>query len=98
MSALFQTRRKFAIRADATDRRPPFAGPVQLRAAESEARLFVNVTEPVRQSYLAAWQAFVGGLEKTCLSRGAIYVQAATEQPFERLVLATLARAGVLQD
>jgi uncharacterized protein (DUF58 family) len=83
--------------ADRNDSAPPFLGPVQLTSIESGGRKSLHVSEEVLASYAQRWREFVRGLEKTCLSRGAVYVQAPTSAPFERLVLQTLQKAGVLQ-
>jgi len=81
---------------DRLDAEPSVLGPAQLSPIETSGRLSLNVTEVVLSSYRQRWREFVRGVEKTCLSRGAIYVQAPTRAPFERLVLRALQRAGVL--
>ncbi len=83
--------------ADRQDSRPTFVGPTQLTSVEAGGRVSVNVTEEVLDSYVLRWKQFVRGVEKVCASRGAVYVQAPTSTPFERLVLQTLQKAGVLQ-
>jgi uncharacterized protein (DUF58 family) len=98
--ALLRSRREEVLVlhvADRLDSRPPLVGPSQIASAETPGRMHVNVTEAVLKSYQQRWQEFVRGLERTCAGRGAVYIQAPTEQPFERLVLATLSKAGVLQ-
>ena len=82
--------------ADRCDSAPSVLGPAQLRSAESADGMSLNVTETVLASYRQRWKEFVRGVEKTCLSRGAVYVRAPTSAPFERLVLETLQRAGVI--
>ncbi|MHC4716947.1 MAG: DUF58 domain-containing protein [Planctomycetota bacterium] len=83
--------------ADRLDSEPRMAGPVQLEGLEAGDRLGLQVTDAVLANYRRQWHRFARGVEKTCLSRGAIYVQAPTSAPFERLVLQTLQRAGVVQ-
>ncbi|KPK85794.1 MAG: hypothetical protein AMJ81_02725 [Phycisphaerae bacterium SM23_33] len=82
---------------DRCDADPPMLGPSQLSGVEAASRMSLNVTEALLESYRQRWREFVRGVEKTCLGRGAVYVQAPTSQPFERLVLQALQRAGVLQ-
>jgi uncharacterized protein (DUF58 family) len=79
------------------DAAPAPAGPVLLRSAETGAALALDATEEVLTAYRQRWQRMVGGLERVALSRGATYVSAPTEAPFEDLVLRTLRRAGVLE-
>ena len=79
-----------------SDARPQWHGPILLRQAETGRQLSLHVTEALRESYRRRWEEFRAGCERTCLSRGATYVSAATDVPFEQLVLGTLRRAGVL--
>ena len=74
----------------------PFDGAVSLAAAEDDARLDVDVTDELRAAYRGRWEAFVDNCRRTCLSRQAVYVAAPIDRPFERLVLESLRRAGVL--
>lgn len=83
--------------ADPWDADPDLGGPVQLSAVESSQRMNLHVTGAILDSYLQQWRKFVSGSEKICLGRGASYVQAPTSAPFERLVMQTLVKAGVLQ-
>jgi len=71
-------------------------GPVLLAHAETAEQMPLTITDEVRESYRRRWREFCLGCERTCLSRGATYVSAPTDVPFERLVLQTLRRAGVL--
>lgn len=82
---------------DSCDAAPSILGPMQLGAVETGRRLNLNITEDVLLSYTERWGEFVRWTEKTCLSKGAIYLQAPTTAPFERLVLQVLERAGVLR-
>ena len=81
---------------DDADASPPPLGASELSAVESGRRLSVNVTAEVLASFRERFVEFARGLERTCLSRGATYVRAPTSAPFERLVLETLRRAGML--
>jgi len=78
------------------DARPELDGPVLLRQAETGRQISLHVHEQLLASYRQRWEEFRAGCERTCLSRGATYVSAATDVPFEQLVLGTLRRAGVL--
>jgi len=78
------------------DARPSLNGPTLLRAAETGRQISLHVNAALRESYARRWDRFRAGCEQTCLSRGATYVSAATDVPFEQLVLGTLRRAGVL--
>jgi len=78
------------------DARPALGGSLLLREAETQKQMTLHVTEDLLESYRRSWDAFRAGCERTCLSRGATYVAAATDVPFEQLVLGALRRAGVL--
>ncbi len=82
---------------DRCDAAPSILGPMQLGSVETGRRLNLNITEDVLASYAERWGEFVRWTEKTCLSKGAIYLQAPTTAPFERLVLQVLEKAGVLR-
>jgi uncharacterized protein (DUF58 family) len=71
-------------------------GPLVLAEAETGDQISLTVTEDVLESYRQQCLHFARGCERTCLSRGAVYVPAPTDVPFERLVLYTLRQAGVL--
>ena len=83
--------------ADRQDSSPGLLGPTQLTSVEAGGRVSVNVTEEVLASYGRGWSHFVRGAERTCAGRGAVYIQAPTDAPFERLVLQALQKAGLLQ-
>jgi uncharacterized protein (DUF58 family) len=82
---------------DPGEAQPPAAGAVQLEAAESRRRMEINLTPELVDNYRQRFQRFAHGVEKTCLARGAIYLPAHTEMEFDRLVLLTLQKAGLLQ-
>ena len=82
---------------DKCDANPSMLGASQLSSVETDRRMNVNITQAVLDSYVKEWGEFVGLTEKTCLSKGAVYLQAPTSASFERLVLQTLQKAGVLQ-
>ncbi|MDY6914552.1 MAG: DUF58 domain-containing protein [Planctomycetota bacterium] len=78
------------------DASPQLAGPMLLSQAETNQQMNLHVTEAVLESYRRRWAAFLADCERTCRSQSAVYVAASTAQPFERLILRTLRRAGVL--
>ena len=75
---------------------PSLRGPMLLDQAETAQRMSVNVTDEVLANYRRCWQRFRTGCERACLSRGATYIAAPTDVPFERLVLMSLKKAGVI--
>ncbi len=81
---------------DVADASPRMLGAGRLAAVESGRQMSVHVTEEVLASYRRRWAEFTTALRKTCLSRSTLYLQAPTSAPFERLVLETLRRAGLL--
>ena len=78
------------------DAEPNLAGPMLLRQAETLRQMNLNVTGELLASYRRCWLAFRAGCERICLLRGATYVAAETNLPFEHLLLQTLRQAGVL--
>ncbi|MFW6132350.1 MAG: DUF58 domain-containing protein [Planctomycetota bacterium] len=78
------------------DADPPADGAVTVRDAETERRLDVDVTPELRESYRRRFAAFLTACEQTCRARGCAYAATASDFAFERFVLHTLRRAGVL--
>lgn len=81
---------------DREDASPSVEGAVELSGAETQERMNLQVTDALLAAYRERWEAFHRGCEHACLSRAAIYVGAPTETPFDRLVLMTLRKAGVI--
>ncbi len=75
---------------------PDLSGPLLLEHAETPDRAVVDATEAVREAYRQSWETARRQHARTCVGRGALYVPVRTDEPFERLVLVTLRRAGVL--
>ncbi|MDP6636559.1 MAG: DUF58 domain-containing protein [Phycisphaerae bacterium] len=71
-------------------------GPMMLQHAESDRRMSLWLTDEVLEAYRRTWGKFQNRCRSACLSRGATYVSACTDTPFEQLILTTLKRAGVL--
>ena len=78
------------------DADPALAGPVILQQAETGRNMTVDVTDDVRASYRLRWAEMCDALSRTAGGRGAAYVAAPSDVPFEQLVLRTLRQAGVL--
>lgn len=78
------------------DAAPDLSGPIRLQQAETGETMLLHVTERVRDSYRRRWEEFCAGLARTAASRGAAYVAAACDVPFEQLVLHTLRQARIL--
>lgn len=78
------------------DASPELAGPIRLQQAETDETMVLHVTDEIRASYRRRWERFSSALARTAASRSATYVAAASDVPFEQLVLRTLRRAGVL--
>ncbi len=78
------------------DAEPPIEGASELESAETGDRMTVDVTPDLRHAYRRTFEDLIAGARRTCSSRGATYVSARTDQPFERLVLHTLRRSRVL--
>ena len=81
---------------DPHDARPDLRGAIRLEHAETGRTMVLHATDDLCASYRRRWDAFCQGLAHTAASRGATYVSACTDVPFEELVLRTLRRAGVL--
>ena len=71
-------------------------GPALLRSAETATEMTIPITENLRRDYHTRWSAFCRRCEAACTSRQATYVPAATDIPFESLILQTLRQAHVL--
>ena len=99
LASLDSTRRDVIVLQviDPREANPAPAGVVQLQHAETGRGLSVDLTADLCERYVAVWREFVAGLEHTCRARGAIYVSTSVDSPFDRLILHTLRRAGVLR-
>ncbi|MCP4374757.1 MAG: DUF58 domain-containing protein [bacterium] len=80
---------------DSGNETPP-NGPVTFQHAETSQRMSLCLTNELIEEYRAKWSMFQDRCRKACLSRGATYIPAPTEIPFEHLILTTLKHAGVL--
>jgi len=71
-------------------------GPLVLQHAETGKQMSLWLTDEVAEAYRRRWSDFQDACRKDCLSRGATYIAACTDTPFEQLILTTLKQAGVL--
>ena len=71
-------------------------GAMMFQHAETDRRMSLWLTDEVLDAYRRKWGEFQDHCRKVCLSRGATYIPACTDIPFEQLILTTLKRAGVL--
>mgnify|MGYP006278299105 CR=1 FL=1 len=78
------------------DAEPLTSGPVSVRDAETGRRLDLDVNDALQTALRERFEAFASGCEQACKTRGATYVSAPTDLPFDRFVLHTLRRAGVV--
>ncbi|MFP4354423.1 MAG: DUF58 domain-containing protein [Phycisphaerae bacterium] len=79
------------------DASPQARGPVQLQCAESGQELKLDASEQLVEAYRAAWRQWAGSMERLATTAGADYVRAPCDVPFEKLVLGTLRRSGVIR-
>ncbi len=77
---------------------PDLAGAMLLKAAEVPRQAALNITDELLESYRRGWKGFCQMCERACVSRGAVYVPAATDVPLDRLILLALRKAGVIGD
>lgn len=78
------------------DAAPELAGPMLLKQAEKQTQFSADITDDLLASYRDRWAAFQRGCQSACMARESIYVSACTDVPFDKLILETLRRAGVL--
>ena len=81
---------------DPADAQPALVGSTLLQAAEEPARVTLTITPEVLASYRQRWGEHTAACQRACVAAGAAYVLAGSDLPFDRLVLHTLRRAGVL--
>ncbi len=72
------------------------SGPVVLRDAEKGREITAEITPESLRSAVERHARWCRGCQRACAARGAAYVPAPTDLPFERLVLDSLRRAGVV--
>jgi len=94
-------RRSFEVCAVHTlareDVEPPVSG--HLRLYDSETNEFTEITasEVLMKTYRRTYDAFTSSLKDFCTRHGMAYMQTTTDQPFDKLVLESLRRGGMLR-
>lgn len=78
------------------DAEPALAGPLTLRQVETGQEMNLDVTADLLADYRQAFAGFRDGCRKSTLARGANYIEAPIDLPFEKLVLGALRQAGVV--
>ena len=78
------------------DAEPALSGSMRMEAAEGPGGLTLTVDAAVLEAYRGRWAEFGSACERTCVRCGLTYASACSDLPFDRLVLQTLRRCGVL--
>lgn len=76
---------------------PPLAGDLQLVDAELGEETEITVSGPLLKAYRKNLNAFLSELREFCHRRGARYLSASTDMPFDRLVLDQLRLHGLVR-
>ncbi len=76
---------------------PPHIGHLKLVDSEVDDTVEITVNESLLKAYRESLRAFCGGIKKFCTSRGATYLSATTDVPFDSLVLEYLRKGGLLK-
>jgi len=74
------------------DRTPPWEGELELRDAETAARLKLDFDETARRRYTAAFDAYASGIRTMALRSGGRWAGIATSQPLESVIFGDLVR------
>ena len=75
------------------DRTPPWLGELDLADAESGERIRMQVDEPARERYTAAFDRYAKSLEQLALRNGGRYIGVPTSMPLEDVIFGSLVRA-----
>ncbi len=78
------------------DAAPELAGPMLLKQTEKQTQFSADITDELLESYRDRWAHFERTCQATCMARESTYVSACTDVPFDKLILSTLRRAGVV--
>ncbi len=76
--------------------KPELLGHFKLLDVETEREMEVTVDREVAELYRSNLSTFCGGLRDFCVHRGAAYLNATTQVPFEQVVLRYLRQAGLI--
>jgi uncharacterized protein (DUF58 family) len=74
------------------DRTPPWLGELDLRDAETGAKLRLDVDEEARTRYTLAFDEYCAGLQRLALRSGGRYAGIATSQPLDGVIFGDLIR------
>ncbi len=75
------------------DRRPPWTGELELVDAESGIHVKMQIDEPARERYTAAFDSFSGTLQKIAVSNSGRYVGISSSTALEDVIFGALVRA-----
>lgn len=78
------------------ERNPDLDGEIELVDVETQEMRRMWFTKRERKRYAAAFDAFIEGVERDCLSRQVDYIKWGTEEPFEDMFLELLSRGSAL--
>jgi len=78
------------------ERNPDLDGEIELVDVETQEMRRMWFTKRERKRYAAAFDAFLDGVERDCLSRQVDYIKWGTEEPFEDMFLELLSRGSAL--
>lgn len=76
---------------------PPLAGDLKLLDPEDDDQTELTISRPLLEAYKRRLNAYLGELREFCHRRGARYLTASTELPFERLVVDHLRLHGLVR-
>jgi uncharacterized protein (DUF58 family) len=74
------------------DRTPPWLGELDLRDAETGAKLRLDIDEEARTRYTLAFDEYCAGLQRLALRSGGRYAGIATSQPLDSVIFGDLIR------
>jgi len=77
--------------------RPDLAGDLRLVDSEDGSIQEITVTRPLLHRYAETLRTFSEGLRTFCRVRGLSFASASTDEPFDRIVLDSLRRAGMFR-
>jgi len=82
---------------DKTEAKPKLAGDVLLYDCETGDEREVTVTAKVLERFEAAYETYLGEIDRFCSSKQVPYIQADVSMPFDELILRVFRRGGFLR-
>ena len=79
------------------DVEPPITGHLRLYDSETSDFTEITASELLLKTYRRTYEAFTSSLKDFCSRNGMAYMLTTTDQPFDRLVLESLRRGGVVR-